>query len=344
MKTRLTLLAVSLLLTACSTPTPGNHTPPNNEGGNLTLAPAGLLFTAGGEVASDTRTLTLTNAGDATLELKDLGLGGANASNFAFVDDAGVSLAPGESRTLEVTYKPAGAFGPQHAELLVASDGAPAARVPLGALNVMGQGANKEPSLQWIFDAAGLKIATADADPATTPLVDTATNALLGDEIAAQTFVKADAAQPVTLQVLAAFGVTDVEPIFTYGYYDASAAEPEVHSLATVASTPGLNGQRLNPVVRDLKGEAVEFDPGMSPFGLYSEWPTTRFYTERTIYSEDARNTFAGALPHHVRVYPLKDAAGKVEENAYVLATNEFHLGNDFNDAVVIVRNVRVAP
>jgi hypothetical protein len=42
-----------------------------------------------------------------------------------------------------------------------------------------------------------------------------------------------------------------------------------------------------------------------------------------------------------VRAYPLKERGGAVVENAYVLATDESNRLNDYNDAVVVVRNVR---
>ena len=62
-------------------------------------------------------------------------------------------------------------------------------------------------------------------------------------------------------------------------------------------------------------------------------WPTTRFFEQRTVYTEDTRNTF-DTSPHHVRAYPLGDGV-------YVLATDESNRLNDFNDAVLLVRNVR---
>jgi hypothetical protein len=85
----------------------------------------------------------------------------------------------------------------------------------------------------------------------------------------------------------------------------------------------------------------LSFDPGAATFGLYSFWPGNRFFSERHVYTENRLNTFPEAVPHQVRVYPLKDADGSPVRNAYILATEEFSQGFDYNDVVVIVRNVK---
>ena len=64
----------------------------------------------------------------------------------------------------------------------------------------------------------------------------------------------------------------------------------------------------------------------------------------RTVYSEDFRNTFITPVSAQrmFRTYPLKDAAGNVVSNAYVIG-NEEAFNNDLQDAVYIIRNVRPA-
>ncbi|NJM07442.1 choice-of-anchor D domain-containing protein, partial [Candidatus Gracilibacteria bacterium] len=103
--------------------------------------------------------------------------------------------------------------------------------------------------------------------------------------------------------------------------------------LFSVSNNPTSNGQTLNVPVSGFSS----FDPGAGSFGFYSNWP---FFGARNIYSEDALNTFANAIPHHVRVYPLKNSAGTVVPNAYIVATEETTSGFDYQDIVVIVRNV----
>ena len=64
----------------------------------------------------------------------------------------------------------------------------------------------------------------------------------------------------------------------------------------------------------------MSFSPAAEPFGfllVLADDPV--FFKARTVYTEDARNTF-DTTSHHVRVYPL---AGQNGEPAYVLATDE---------------------
>ena len=165
-------------------------------------------------------------------------------------------------------------------------------------------------------------------------------NGLVGQEVVGQTFTKASPTTPVTAEVLATFGVEN-NPVLDFGYYTAGnkGAQTEIFSIE---QTPTLNAQRLAPVVTAagsgvVSGDTVTFDPGTESFGLYSSWPGNRFFDKREVFTEDRFNTFTNALPHHVRVYPLPG-----EANAYVVATDEFNngRGNDYNDIVVIVRNV----
>ena len=312
--------------------------------GGLVADRTPVVFTAGGATDSDARTLTLTNGGTDTVNLTGLTIGGTDAAQFALADSAPSTLAPGATRTLNLTFTPSG-LGPQLATLTVANSGGASLEIPLGGLSVRGQGGGNEPSLQYILETYGLGIETGDEDPSTIGITDQDSNGPVGDtEIAGEFYRKADPAQPVTVQVLAAFGV-DNTPVTDFGYKvrGAGGAQTEVLSLS---GEPGLNEQRLNPAVTPTSGTAgsdgtVTFDPGAGEFGLYSFWPGNRFFDTRTVYSESNLNTFTGNLPLHVRTYPVPG-----EANAYVVATEEFNASgtsgseNDYNDIVVIIRNV----
>ena len=130
---------------------------------------------------------------------------------------------------------------------------------------------------------------------------------------------------------------------FVERYLDAVAD----NNPAAVPLSPNVrfteDGQRLEPTVETAAGlqtGAVSLEPPAEPFGFYSFWPTTRFFDARTVYTEDARNTFDD-LAHHVRAYPLRDRGGAAVPDAFVLATDESNRLGDYNDAVVVVRNVR---
>ncbi len=313
--------------------------------GGLVADRTPVVFTAGGAASTDTRTLTLTNGGTDTVNLTSLSISGTDAAQFALADSAPSTLAPGQARTLSLTFTPGSNLGPQLATLTVANSGGATLEIPLGGLGVAGQGGGNEPSLQYILDNYGLGVDTGDEDPSTIGITDSDSNGPVGpEEVAGEFYRKADPALPVTVQVLAAFGV-DNTPVTDFGYKarGAGGAQTEVLSLS---GEPGLNEQRLNPAVTPTSGTAssdgtVTFDPGASEFGLYSFWPGNQFFDERTVYSESDLNTFTNALPLHVRTYPLPG-----EANAYVVATEEFNLSggsgaeNDYNDIVVIIRNV----
>jgi len=297
--------------------------------------PTQLVFTAGGETSTDTRTLRLFNGGNEAVEVTSLEITGEDAARFSLGEaQTPFTLAPNETTSLTLEFDPSGT-GPQLATLVVSSDDEenPQLNVHLGGLGVAGQGGNLEPSLQWIFDTFGFPINAGDDDPSSTPLVDEATNALVGEEVAAQRFRKAGPG-PVTLEVLAAFGVEN-DPVLEFGWY--AAGDPSSREqLFEVQQTPTLNAQRLAP---EVDGN-LSFDPATSTFGFYSFWPSNQFFGQRYVYTEDRLNTFTDAIPHQVRAYPFKNADGEVEPNAYILATEEFSRGFDYNDVVVVVRNV----
>lgn len=340
------LFALSALLAGCGDPSAPAETP---TAGSLRLSRSELVFNAGGDVASDTRTLQLENTGTTTLSVQAPTIVGEDAARFALQRAAPFELAAGERLELALTFTPGSELGPHAAVLRLTSGGAEGSgqEVYLGGLSVAGQEGTKEPSLQWIFDTYGLPMQTGDTDPTTSAVVEGGTNSLIGDEVSAQTFERADGAQPVTVQVLAAFGVPDVEPVFEFGFYGAAAGEAVLQKLLSLPIAPALNGQRLEPVVTPAVAPAengvISFDPPGGAFGFYSFWPTTRFFDARTVYTEDARNVFPKAMPHHVRAYPFKTRGGTLVENAYVLATDESARLFDYNDAVVLVRNVRPA-
>ena len=332
-----------------STFTTGTGSGPST-GGSLTANPEQVLFTAGGSTSSDTRSVTLTNGGSQVINVSSLSISGADAAQFSLSDTGAFSLEPGASRDLSLKFAKSG-NGPKLATLDIQSDDttAPNLSVPLGGLGVEGQGGNKEPSLQWILDTYGFNIATGDQDPSTTNLVNAPTEGPVGQEVTpAQTFTKASPTNPVTVEVLATFGVEN-DPVLDFGYYTAGDAGAQTE-IFSIEQTPTLNAQRLAPVVTaagsgTVDGDTVTFDPGTESFGLYSSWQTNRFFNKREVFTEDRLNTF-DTLKHHVRTYPFVNREGNVEPNAYVMATDEFNTksGNDYNDIVVIVRNVIPGP
>ena len=301
----------------------------------ITLTPTELILddVAGGGPGRDT-TVLVANTGNVALTNPTATLSGPDADFFEV--DASMlpaSIPANGSSSVIVRFDPE-REGVHTATLTVSGDNATSATVALRGLGKDGLGAEREPSLQYIFDTYGLPINVGDRD-VTTNLIDLPSGAsyndLLGDEIDAQRFRRATADAQVELEILSVYGPEANDPIVAFGYY-ASGDKASTTEVFTVRNTTASNGQTLNP---RFSGN-LSFDPGAGSFGFYSRWP---FFNNRVLYSEDALNTFNNAIPHHVRVYELPG-----EENAYVVATEEHTSGFDYQDIVVIVRNVVLAP
>ncbi|SIS82960.1 PKD repeat-containing protein [Zobellia uliginosa] len=279
---------------------------------------------------SFTSEILLSNLGNASLMDVQAQISGADQDQFSIVG-LPTSINAQNSASFQVVFTPT-SNGPKSAELTLTGTNAEPVVVSLNGLGKTGLGGNNEPSLQWILDThlGDGAVNVGDTDP-TTNLINlpngSGYNDILGDEVAVQKFERAVDA-PVTVELLSLYGPTNTTPVVAFGWYVSGDANT-TSELFTVSNSPASNGQTLNaPIVG-----ATEFDPGAVSFGFYSRWP---FFGDRHLFSEDALNTFADAIPHHVRVYELPG-----EENAYIIATEEHVSGFDYQDIVVIVRNIK---
>ncbi|MBC8160026.1 MAG: choice-of-anchor D domain-containing protein [Roseiflexaceae bacterium] len=296
--------------------------------------------------AGRTETVTIRNSGTAPLTISSISIIGANPTQFQIVGTKPTSLAAGASAPVQVAMKATGTgadqAGPKDAVLQVKSNDPVmgTTEIALRGLATLGNGGTNEPSLQWILDTYQIPVNVSDDNPKNNLInSDTAKQRapLLGDEVDFQQFKRFDNASPVLIEPLAVFGPTNNNPVLRFGWYTSGNAAAK-NELFSVSNDPKSNGQRLNPVLNT--GSVLDFDPGTSSFGFYSVWP---FFDNRELFGEDALNSFSGAIPHHVRVYPLKNASGTTVPNAYVVAFEEHISGFDYQDVVVIVRNVKSA-
>jgi N-acetylneuraminic acid mutarotase len=284
-----------------------------------------------GGAASAPQTITLMNPGEGPLTVSALAITGAAASvwQISSAPSLPATVPAGGSTTVSVVFNPTVA-GPQGATLEITSNDAdePVLGVPLRGLGTLGLGGTSEPSLQWILDTWQIPVDVGDPDPTNNSLP---TTPLLGEEVIAQTFRKGTGSGGVTLEPLGVFGPQGGSGIVTrVGWYLAGNASSK-QELFTV---PNASYQTLVPTTTGT----LAFDPATSVFGVYSIWP---FFSNREVFSEDALNTFSGAVPHHVRVYRLKDAGGAIIPQAYVVATEEHISGFDYQDVVYVMRNAR---
>ena len=298
----------------------------------MATTPSRLIFNdvvAG--AASAAKTVTVRNNGSGPLSISGLTITGTDAGQFRLVAPPTLpaSVAAGQSLTLQLVCEATSA-GPKRATLTVAGNdtGNPQQTVALRGLGTLGLGGSNEPSLQWILDTYDIPVNAGDPDPTTSSLP---TDPRIGDEVDLQRMVKASSGN-VTIEPLAVFGPqSSTGEVTNLGWYpSAGGTRTQLFSVANAAY------QSLDP---QITGN-VSFDPGTSAFGMSTIWP---FFSNREVFTQDARNTFPGALPHHVRAYPLKKSDGSLVADSYVIAFEENTSGFDFQDLVLIVRNVRPA-
>ncbi len=153
---------------------------------------------------------------------------------------------------------------------------------------------------------------------------------LLGDEIEVESFKRDPFDNIVKFEPLALFGPAGPNGnTVTVGVHDSS--NPTDRTVVGVG--PNNQNQLLLPT---FTGTGATDLP--DTFGFDFTW---HGLSDRVTSSEDARNTWSPGAQHKVRVYPLKNADGSVEPYAYVIAPEDVPTGVDFQDAVMIVRNVQ---
>jgi len=279
--------------------------------------------------ATSAQTVTIRNNGDGQLTINTLAVTGTDASQFAIVDlpTLPLQIAPGASLNVNVAFSPT-TTGPKKAALHMTTNDPNHATfdVNLRGLGTLGQGGTNEPSLQWILDTYDIPVNVGDPDPSTSDLPLAPAHS---DEVPLKQFVKAGSG-PVTITPLAVFGPTS-NPVLHLGWYPSGSAS----SLTDLFQVPTSSAQSLNPEITGT----TSFDPGGATFGLWTQWPA---FSDRLVFQEDMLNTFVGALPHQVKVFPMKAADGSVVANQYIVATEES--SGDWNDVPVIVSNVMPVP
>jgi len=159
--------------------------------------------------------------------------------------------------------------------------------------------------------------------------------------------------------------VTDAQPqAFPATSTQADTQPAPLRVVATMLSSPrGVDWNTSNyseMILPPLKAgsNGTTFEPGSTPFGIWT------FTNQRTTgnpssagvpapnvangdynYSEDSLNIIGTSAPpiHRLRVYPLKDRAGVLVPNSYLLGWEEASNG-DYQDFVFVLKNAKPAP
>ncbi|MEO6675277.1 MAG: DNRLRE domain-containing protein, partial [Ginsengibacter sp.] len=309
--------------------------------GELTVTPLSVYDNdvAGGG-AGINRTVTVKNTGSDVLTLSSVNLTGTDVGQFVLsgLPAFPASINAGASISFSVAFNPSSSGLKVAFVTINSNDPAnPVISVALRGLGTAGLGGANEPSLQAILNLLEIQVNAGDDNVSTAVINSDVTlqkAPILGEEISVQQFKKSGNG-PVTITPLAVFGPTTNNPVVGLGWYKSGNAASK-SELFSISNIPVSNGQTVNV---NYTGSLV-FDPVSDTFGFYSHWP---FFSDRHLYSEDNLNTFAGSIPHHVRVYVYKKN-GMVIPDSYLVAFEENTSGFDYQDIIFVVSNVKPAP
>lgn len=305
-------------------------------------APGRLIFGVIRNTTSPAQKLFVTNTGASSITVT-ASLTGAQPGEFV-VSPGSLTLNGGQTGEFNVQFKPGNLPGIRTATLRL-SNGGDTEDIVLRGLSANGDGGDNEPSFQRVLDVFEFAVASGTDNPDTTAMHSiTTTNGtpwgtagfapLMGDEIPMQVMEKAGPGV-VSFEVLAAYAVNGT-PVLRTGWYEAGNPNTRTEVFNV------LNGS--HQMIRPAISGGTTFDPGTRRFGLYTTFVPSP-WNNRHVYSEDAFNTFETipARRHKVRFYPLKNANGVIEPHAYIATWEEFTNSYDYNDIIVIVRNVKPA-
>lgn len=205
--------------------------------------------------------------------------------------------------------------------------GKPILNMDLTGLGAKGLEGENEPPLSDIVDALGYSIRTG-----WTSLSNHSLPQLQGDEVSSAVFRKAGKGNVEMIPV--ARYSPDFKLLF--GYYTQENEKANTHQVGILSEAGQFpEHQSLYPSV---SSGGNSFDPGNSNFGFYATSAT------HTAYSEDVWNMllYPDNAVHATRIYQLKDKAGKVINNNYLVCFEEAKNG-DYNDYVFVVKNITPA-
>lgn len=303
----------------------------------LTATPATVYDNdAAGGAPGPLRQVIVRNGGNTAVTLTHAVLQGADTSQFGLAPVVWPrTLQPTDTLVLRVAFAPSG-VGLRRAQVQLNTAAGPVLAIGLRGWGTGTGATNLEPSLQSIFNLLEIPVGVGDDNAATLEINSAPTlraSQPLGEELPIPLFKKAGNG-PVTIEPLAAFGPTNVNPMVGFGWYSGGRRNNR-RELFTVGAQPAATAKTVNVIPAGL----TAFDPADTVFGVFARWPN---FQNRLMYSEDSLNTFTGALPHHVRVYPYRKN-GRQEANTYIVAFEDHISGFDYQDLVLVLRNVAPA-
>jgi hypothetical protein len=319
--------------------------------------------------------VTLTNNGNAALQISNLTIGGTDATSYRLTTGQATSfpIAAGGSATVSVEFHPtdptncsgtadvyAIGLANRDATLTFSTNDAaqPSGSAALSGLNACGQGGNGEPVLEQVLQALGYTDNTYNGfdhryiGP----------SRLVGsDEIISPYFVAANSAAPVSLVPVAHYGSPNSTASYqSTGWYAQGSAMASGSFCSSACKTlwqfpadpPPLPGPpqvllyNQNQKLLPTPTGATTFSP-TGAFGLFSsDFSEVNFSDDSLNVANDTTNHNM-AVPHYLhqlRVYPAYGPGHVAIPNTYLVADDLSRVpgykNNDYQDVVLLLSNV----
>ncbi len=291
------------------------------------LAEEVLAFSTVQGEESSLRDFAIHNQGDQPLRIEKLVLQGKNATQFNLRTPVTFPLLiePDQQTTLAFSFKPIAGKGPGivKAELILISNDAtqPEKKILLQGLVAQGLEGEMEPSLHLVLQTLGYTTAVGGQQLQ----LDTA-DALLGEEIQAFWFKRANARLPVSMLPVARYSPSERVP---FGFYFRNKKDQLRYKKVGTLTDAYREHQTLYPKL--YSGETA-FNPGDQVFGLFTSTATHITYTEPNL------NT---GVMHAVRVFPVKNLQGETQPQSYLVCFEEATNG-DYQDFIFLLKNVEI--
>src|SRR5439155_5409110 len=187
-----------------------------------------------------------------------------------------------------------------------------------------------EPQLQQVFDAFGFNT---KATYVGQNLNQSGRVARVGDEILSPYWNRVDTTLPVTVRQLTAFH-TQGNVTNTFWFLKGSS------STSFLFTADGDEGQSFLPHKNNASVGVVDATYAMNTFS-----PSNTFgFKIDGEWSDDTKNVqqqSGGNYGHHVRFYVVKDRAGNIIPNTYLMTMDYSGINYDYNDNTYLITNLK---
>jgi hypothetical protein len=212
---------------------------------------------------------------------------------------------------------------------------------PATVIDLAGYWQNKsenqeEPTLPELVQMFGFGTKIVNAGQALNPAGQSGKVQAVGDEILSPYWRRADAARAVEVVQLNAFHTHDSQESFRWHYRGSN-------TVTTLFTHEAVDAQSFFPRLADHSGIAAGALKLTTQGGDTNPAFGIRIQNEWSDPTKNVQEQAGGGFGHHVRFWPVKDAAGNVVPNTYLMSMDYLGVNYDYQDNVFLLRNVTPA-